>query len=207
MRAAIVIMVGSILAITIGCNETPAELILTEKIEKLTEEKDHLAKEKNQLEVQLKRVESENQQLGNQVRTLSGLPANIRLENLYSLQDVRLTRYTNLYDKNNDGQKEKLIVYLKLIDEQGDFIKASGAVDVELWDLSKEPADALLGHWHVEPGELKKLWYYAIIGYNYRLTFDVADIVEKFEEPLTIKVTFADYITGKMFKLQKVIEP
>ena len=201
MRLAMVIAAGSLLTIAIGgCTEVPTELTLTEKVENLTKSNDELG-------VQLKRVESEKLQLENQVRTLSGLSSEIRLENLYSLKTVTLGKYTNLYDKDNDGAKEKLIVYLKLVDEQGDFIKASGAVEVELWDLSKSPADALLGSWHREPADLKKLWYSTVMGSHYRLVFDISDIVEKFEEPLTVKATFTDYITGKVFRLQKVIKP
>lgn len=201
MRLAVVIAAGSLLAIAIGgCTEAPTELTLAEQVEKLTKSNDELG-------VQLERVESEKHQLENQVRALSGLSSEIRLENLYDLKTVTLGNYTNLYDKDKDGSKEKLIVYLKLVDAQGDFIKASGAVDIELWDLSKEPADALLGGWHKEPADLKKLWYSTLMGTHYRLVLDVSDAVEKFEEPLTVKVTFTDYITGKVFRLQKVIEP
>ena len=42
---------------------------------------------------------------------------------------------------------------------------------------------------------------------NYRLTFDITDKVTSFDEPLTVKVTFTDYLSGKVFKKQKVINP
>jgi len=79
-------------------------------------------------------------------------------------------------------------------------------VDVQLWDLNKTNGQALLGQWKVEPDELKKLWFATLVTINYRLTFDVTDIVESLEEQLTVKVTFTDYMTGKVFKEQKVIK-
>ncbi|GAI66166.1 unnamed protein product, partial [marine sediment metagenome] len=31
--------------------------------------------------------------------------------------------------------------------------------------------------------------------------------IDEFEEPLTVKVTFTDYLAGKVFTEQKVIKP
>ena len=35
----------------------------------------------------------------------------------------------------------------------------------------------------------------------------VADKIDEFEGPLTLNVSFTDYLTGKVFKEQKVIKP
>ncbi len=86
-------------------------------------------------------------------------------------------------------------------------MKATGAVDVQLWDLNKEQDEALVGQWHVGPEELKGLWFATLIIINYRLTFDVGEKIEEFKEPLTVKVTFTDYLSGKVFKEQRVIKP
>jgi len=165
-----------------------------------------LRREKRQLQNQLEQSKSQNQQLKKQVQVISGLPED-KFESLYELKKIKLTRYTNLYDKDKDGRKEKLIVYIQPIDTENDKIKAGGAVDVQLWDLNKKGDEALLGEWHVGPDELKKLWFDTFLFINYRLAFDVADIVENSDEPLTVKVTFTDYLSGKVFKEQKVIKP
>ena len=166
-----------------------------------------LRKEKKQLTRQLEQSDSQNKQLKKQLQTLAGLPDDVRLENLYNLQTVKVSRYTNFYDKDKDGQKEKLIVYIQPTDEQGDIVKATGNVDIQLWDLNKDNGQALLGQWQVKPDELKELWFASIVSVNYRLTFDIADKITEFEEPLTVKVTFTDYLTGKVFKEQRVIKP
>lgn len=167
---------------------------------------EQLTLEKTQLQKQIEQSEKENKQLKQQVHVLSGLPKEVKLENLNRLENVKIGRYTGFFDKDKDGKKEKLIVYIQPIDEHGDTIKAVGAVDVQLWDLNKTDGEALLGEWELGPGELKKLWFATLVTINYRLTFDVAGIIESLDEPLTVKVTFTDYMTGKVFKEQKVIK-
>jgi hypothetical protein len=195
VRTITIIMAGCLLAIAAGCEN------------KLAKEAKTLRQEKAELKNQIEQSKSETEQLKNQVQTLSNLPADVRLEDLYNLQKIKITRYTNLYDKNKDGKKEKLIVYIQPIDEQRDIVKATGAVDVELWYLDKAEGEAKLGAWHVTPDELKTLWYATLITINYRLSFDVAGIITGDEKELVVKVTFTDYPSGKVFKEQKIIRP
>jgi hypothetical protein len=196
VRTITIITVGCLLAIAAGCESSnPAKEVKT------------LKQEKTDLQGQLEQSKSETEQLKNQVHVLSKLPPEVRLEDLYNLQKIRITRYTNLYDKDKDGKKEKLLVYIQPIDEQDDIVKATGAVDVELWDLNKEASQAQLGQWHITPGELKKLWFATLITINYRLPFDVADKITGDEKELVVKVTFTDYPSGKVFKEQKIIRP
>ena len=184
-----------------GCeNANSIKTPLVEQIGNLTEQK-------TQLENQLEQTRVENKQLKKQMHVLSGLPEQVKGENLYRLGKIVIGGYTGFFDKDKDGEKEKLIVYIQPIDEEGDIIKAGGTVDVQLWDLNKEEGQALLGQWHVESGKLKKLWFATLITINYRLTFDIADKVKSFDEPLTVKLTFTDYLSGKVFKEQKVIKP
>ncbi len=191
-----------LLSFAVGCeNANSIKTPLVEQIGSLTGQK-------TQLENQLGQSRAENKQLKKQMHVLSGLPEQVKGENLYRLEKIVIGGYTGFFDKDKDGEKEKLIVYIQPIDEEGDIIKATGAVDVQLWDLdSSEANQALLGEWHVEPDELKKLWFATLITINYRLTFDIADKVKSFDEPLTVKVTFTDYLSGKVFKEQKVIKP
>jgi len=194
------ILTGCLLIVAAGCANGDKESPLAEQIQLLKQEKTQLTR-------QVEQSKNENEQLKKQIQALSALPEEAKSEGLYHLQGFEITRYTNFYDKDKDGQKEKLIVYIQPLDEEGDIIKATGAVDVQLWDLNKEANQALLGQWHVAPGQLKKLWFATVVTINYRLTFDVADKIDDFEEPLTVKVAFTDYLTGKVFKEQKVIEP
>ncbi len=189
------------LAFVAGCDSAYTESPLQERVETLTIQQ-------KQLESQLEQSTAENEKLQKQIHTLSGLPEQLKGENLYSVQNIEIGKYTGFFDKDKDGTKEKLIVYIEPIDEQGDVIKATADVEVELWDLSKTDGGALLAKWPpVKPDELKNLWFDSMLKINYRLTYDITDIVKSFEEPLTVKVTFTDYLSGKIFKKQKVINP
>ena len=191
---------GCLLLIIAGCENGGSNSPKAKELSRLKQEK-------TQLTHQLSQSKKEVDQLKEQLQSLSALTPEARLENIYHLQRVKLTKYTNLYDKDKDGRYDKLIVYIKPIDEQGDKVKATGAVDVQLWDLNKEAGQALVGQWHVGPAELKELWFATLITINYRLTFDVADKISEFKEPLTVKVSFTDYLTGKVFDEQRVIKP
>ena len=172
----------------------------------LIEQIDTLRQDKKQLTRQIEQLKSEKKGLQKQIKTLHGLAEEVKLEDLYDVQRIKITKYTNLHDKDEDGKKETLIVYVQPTDRNGDIVKAAGSVDIQLLDLNEE-GPQVLGQWNVTPGQLKKLWFNALLKTNYRLAFDVADKVESFEEPLTVNVTFTDYLTGKVFKEQKVIKP
>jgi len=193
------ILAGCLLAIAAGCESTNAKISLAEQIQTLRREKRDLAR-------QIEKSKLENKDLKKQIRVLSDLPPGVKPENLYRLQRIKITKYTDFYDKDKDGRKEKLIVYIQPLDEDGDIIKAVGAVDVRLQDPNKDQAP--LGQWHVEPNQLKKLWFAGFISTNYKLTFDVADKIEGLKSAsggLTVKVTFTDYLTGKVFNEEKLI--
>ena len=183
----------------VGCQQSSESKPLRLKIEQLTQQKARLEKD-------LAQSNSEKEQLKKQVQTLSGLPKDVRLDNLYRLQRVKIHRYTDVLDEDEDGKMEKLVVYLQPIDDQGDIIKATGAVNIQLWDLNQTNGEALLGQWSVKVDELKKHWVTFLVT-NYRLTFDLAEKIEHFEKTLTVKVAFTDYLSGKVFNEQRVIEP
>ena len=187
-------------AFVTGCSGPDKGLPLFDEVNRLKDEKAQLEKRIEQAEAKKKQLEDLN-------KVLSGLPAEVKGEMLYSLEAVRIGRLTNLYDKNDDGKKEKLIVYIQPIDRDGDIIKAAGSVEVKLWNLNNEDGKAELGEWKVGPDELKKLWFAAMMAVNYRLALDVGDKVKDYTEPLTVRVAFTDYLTGRVFKEERQIKP
>ena len=184
-----------------GCQSADKKASLVEQIGQLTQEK-------TQLQGQVEQSKTENEQLKEQIQVLSGLPEEVKLEKLYRLNSVKIGRYSGFYDdKDKDGKYERLIVYVQPIDEEGDKIKVTGTVDVELWNLNKAGDEALLGRWHVTPNELRKLWSATLLTINYRLVFDVAGKVHDFKDIMVAQVTFTDYLRGRVFKDQRIIKP
>ncbi len=166
-----------------------------------------LEREKTQLAGQLEQSQIETEQIKAQVKTLAALPQN-KPENLfYALSSVQIARFTGFYDKNGDGRRDKLIVYIQPVDQSGDEVKTAGIVSVQLWNLNQPSGAALLGQWQVLPAELYKLWFRTLTLTAYRLTFDVATTPEMLAQPLTVKTTFTDYLTGQVFTDQFVIQP
>ncbi len=193
------LLAGCLLVYTPGCENSNSRTALERRIKTLGDEK-------TILENQIEREKAENERLRGQLKTLAGVRETIKIEKILDLQKIRLGRYTNLYDKDKDSQYETLIVYIQPVDQSGDVVKATGSVDVELWDLNK-PDGQLIGKWNITAEELNKLWFATIITINYRLTFDIADNIKDKPNELVVKVNFTDYLSGKVFKEQKVIKP
>jgi len=183
-----------------GCQKANEDTALIVQMEQLTQQNE-------QLQEQIDQSKTENKELKERVQVLSGLPEDVRGENLYSLDRVTIGRLSGFFDKDKDGKREKMVVYMTPVDKQGDGIKATGAANVQLWDLNKANGEALLGEWDVEPEELKKFWFKTLVAVNYRLAFDISDTVKSFDEQLTVRLTFTDYLSGKVFKNQRVIKP
>jgi outer membrane murein-binding lipoprotein Lpp len=187
------------LILSSGCNSE-------NEIKKYKTQIDNLNKEKTQLTNQVEQIQSENEQLKKQVSELQKLPDNVKGTNLYQLENVKIHNYSSLYDENKDGKLDTLVVRIQPMDSFGDLIKAAGSVEIELWNLNKTESQAQIGKWQVGPEELKKTWNNILIT-NYRLNFNISEKITKFDEPLTIKMIFTDYLSGKVFHEQKVIEP
>lgn len=193
------VLLGLTAILLAGCGigserKDPLEL----KVEALQQEKANLTGNVEQCRV-------ENEQLQQQVKAMAALPKEGR-ESFYKLTSVRLARFTGFYDRDKNGKREKLLVYIQPIDADGDIIKAAGLVNVQLWNLNSPGNQAVLGEWQVQPDQLRQLWVSALVA-DYRLPFDVSLTPELLAQPLTVKVVFTDYLTGEIFRDQMVINP
>ena len=191
------IVMGCLVFCLLGCGNDSSN--------SLWEQIRRLGREKTDLKLQVEKLESENEDLSEQVEKLSALGAEKRVDVLSKTARIKIGRRSGLFDRDNDGKKEKLIVYVKTIDEAGDAVKAAGQAAVQLWDLNAEQGEALLGKWEIGPGELTKMWAGTVMTNYYRLVFDVSELVKAEQQELTVKVRFTDYVTGKVFREQKVI--
>ena len=199
VRTATIVIAACLMMGLCGCGGGEQEAILRKELGALKLENQALASKCAESEAQAARLEQ-------RVETLTALGAEARAEGVYEIEAIKITRYTGLYDKDKDGQREELIVYVQPVDTTGDMIKAAGEMEVELWDLNREAGEALIGQWRVSAEELKHLWFDMLLSRNYRLTFDIDEKIAEYERPLTVKVNFTDYLSGKTFSEQRTIE-
>lgn len=150
-------------------------------------------------------LKAENEGLKRQLETLMGINKPVRIEAISAVLSIELTDRCGIYDKDGDGKKETLVVYLRAVDDMGDCIKASGAVKIELWDLDTKPQDALLKSWQIGPEELKKSWSGSLLTSYYKLKLDAGAIAAGNKQELTVRAEFTDYLTGKILKAQQIL--
>jgi outer membrane murein-binding lipoprotein Lpp len=162
------------------------------------------AQENTKLSTQVRHLESENTQLTEQVNTLSALDAAARLEAMDTLEKIRIGKRTGFYDKDDNGTSKTLIVYLEPLDTTQDFVKAVGKVKIRLLDLDTPADEAELAKWTIEPAALHPTWGGNIFASYYRIKLPLEITPDKQKE-YTVKVTFTDYLSGKVLSDQKVL--
>lgn len=156
---------------------------------------------------QTQKLQEENDSLRRQIETMSTLTPEIRLEAISVLRKIKIRSRSGFYDKDKDGKKDLLKVYVQPIDSDGDNVKASGSVRIQLWDINGETDPGLLRTWQIGPQQLKQFWAKTFLTHYYRLTFDVKDIAGDLDKELKLKVIFTDYVTGKVFEEHIMIKP
>jgi len=199
MRALKFTVLSFLVFAVIGCQSSMSES-LWDQINTLEGEKQQLSREAETLK-------AENLQLNSQVKTLSGFDSSERENVLPTIEKITLTKRTGFVDRDKDGKKEKLAVYIKPYDRNFDIIKSAGSVNVQLWDLEEEPAKSMIGQWDISPEEFSRMWMGAFMTGYYRVLSDVDTSKLQEGRGYTIKVTFTEYITGKVFKQQLVRKP
>jgi hypothetical protein len=166
-----------------------------------------LGSEKNALAGRVEKLEQENEQLRRQVNVLEKMDPNDRLAAIDVLKKVAIGQRSGLYDKDSDGKKETLMVYIEPTDAAGDRIKAAGRVSVQFWNLSaKDSHNALLKQWVIEPDKLRACWVATMMTHYYRLSFPAGELVKGDETGLTVKVQFTDYFSGRTLEDQRPIQ-
>jgi outer membrane murein-binding lipoprotein Lpp len=158
------------------------------------------------MSLQAQTLQTQNDQLTQQVTTLSALNGKTRLAALDTLEKVRIGKHTGFYDTDENGTKEMLVVYLEPLDTAQDYIKAIGTVNIELWDLNAPEDKAKRAEWTVEPADLQKNWGGTIFRSYYRIQLPLKITADKQKE-YTLKATFTDFLSGKVRTDQTTIRP
>ena len=197
IRSIMIIFVGASLLLAAGC-QGPKTTEKWSKISKLENEKADLA-------AKVKDLEESNAQLTRRIEVLAKFDREFRFDMISNLDRVVIDKRSGFFDKDDDGTRETLIVYVKTFDDSGDIAKAAGDINLQLWDLSKDPQKALLCQWDVGAKELKHLWMGMMMTNYYRLPYKIAGLLDKSQTEYTIRIKFVDYLSGKIFEEQMTV--
>lgn len=127
-------------------------------------------------------------------RGTSAAPA----EHLFTVTGLSFGRLTGAAP---DGKGLK--VYVVPIDSAGEKIKAAGSFVVEAFDLKRE-GEQRIGKWEFPIEQAAKNWFGQAMLYTYVLEAPWQTHPER--NDLTLKVTFTDGLTGRVFEAQKQID-
>jgi hypothetical protein len=142
------------------------------------------------------------QSLQQQRGTLPTLPQE-RLERLFTTHSIRLGRLTGGADLNRDVPGDDgLRIYVTPADGTGDNLKAAGSFTVQAFDLTRAQ-DQLVGEWSFDVGQARQSWHSGGLLYTYVLTCPWETPPQNPE--LTVRVTFQDELTGRVFTEQRVV--
>lgn len=106
----------------------------------------------------------------------------------------------------NDGANtgdDGIRIHLRPIDREGSAIKATGRLTVQVYDLAADPNDNLVCERTWQPAELAGKWSTALFGGHYALKLPWK--APPAHEELTVRAEFLEYLTGKRFTTQKVV--
>jgi hypothetical protein len=126
---------------------------------------------------------------------LATLPED-RIGKLFTTHGVVLSRLTS-------ADAKVLRVYLTPTDDQAQKLKAAGSIVVEAFDLSR-PDNQRIGEWKFSTEDARSRWNGEMMLYAYVLECPWQTSPEN--SNLTIKATFTDELTGRVYAAQKQIQ-
>jgi hypothetical protein len=126
-----------------------------------------------------------------------------RLEKLNHVKVIKLGQYTGGADLDAQDGDDGIKVFLRPIDANGDTIKASGSLTVQLYDLAQPSDKTLIGEYKWSVDEVSKAFSGGFLTYHFTFTCPWKSGPPKHDE-ITVRVEFVDYLTGKTMQVQKM---
>jgi len=127
-----------------------------------------------------------------------------RIDKLFTTHGLRLGKLTGGWnpDESKPGD-EGIQVFTVPTDQAGDEIKATGAFVIDAFDLSRG-GEVRLGHWEFPTEETSKRWLGNALQYGF--VFEVPWQTIPTGDEVTIRVTFTDELTGRVFTAQRAVK-
>jgi len=186
-----------------GCNDQKASLRDTARLTRIQELEDQLA-EKDRL------LDLRDDQLRKQaeiVQQLRNLEGNRGLDALIHVDHIEIERFSGGYDDDGDGIDEGVRVHLRLFNQYGETMRATGSAQIKLLDLAGPSGQRDMGKVELGPQRLSERWFGRFLTSHY--TIDVpwpAGVGSPPHNRITVVVVFTDLLTGRSFDAQRAVE-
>lgn len=186
----------------VGCDgQTTSERFrqLDRQVQDLTDQvkelQDELAAKKAVVEAQEK-----------QIATLRRI-GDKRLELLFHVTAVKIERLSGGDDYDGKPGHDGVTVYLQPVDQDGHVIKAAGDIRVQLLDLANPDGKHLIGEYRLGVENARQAWHGKFMTNHYTLKCPwPKQTGPPAHNEITVRVEFTDYLTGRVFRDQKVVE-
>jgi len=183
----------------LGCNGQSSDPRIAE-IQQLEDEIEQqglaIAQKDEQLAGQAKRIQE-----------LQGAVGERAIENLVHVDKIEIERLSGGYDDNHDGIDEGVVVYLRLLDKEGDAVKAAGSAKVQILDLSRPEGSRTVGELNLEAAALRPMWFGRLMTYHYTIKVPWSGGADRpTARSLTVRVEFTELLSARTFDAQAVVE-
>ena len=192
-----VLSIATIVTVLAGCGSPSKPNIALRK--KNAELRDEVASLKAARESDLSAI----RRLESNATTVPVLPHD-RIDKLFTTHGLRLGKLTGGWDPDESKPGDEGIqVFTVPTDQAGDEIKATGTFVIDAFDLSKG-GEVRLGHWEFPTEETSKRWLGSALQYGFIFELPWQTVPTGGE--VTIRVTFTDELTGRVFTAQRPVK-
>jgi hypothetical protein len=184
-----------------GCNQDSAAIRhLSEQVDSLKADVDHCTQEladRDALIAALRKRIKRNPTL-----------EQINLKDLFVVDRIELVSLTGGADYDNQPGDDGITVYVRPLDKDGDVLKAAGEFTIQFYDLTTVGHPREIGIYVFDDrATLEKCWYGGLLTnhYTFKCPFGPAALKSRARE-IHLRVTFLDWLTGRMFNTSKTVE-
>ncbi len=157
------------------------------------------------LKQQLADEQDANRRLQADAARLRGQPPETA-EQLVVPASIRLEGLSGGYDRDGEPGDEGVVLYVQPIDRDGSVIKATGTLDVKLFDLARPEGRMEIGSYHFDVEQTRQMWYGRMWTHHFTAYCPFPEGVFPVNGDVTAVVTFTDLLTGRALRVQQAFK-
>ena len=166
---------------------------------------DDLRKKNTQLQQEVQQLEQKLAQRIKELEDPQADGAGGQGAGLPRVSRLRFARYSGAIDTDDDGADEVVRLYLQTLDQHDRFILAAGRAVVQVVAIRPEQKPMLLAEGTFEGDVFDQTYRSSLLGTHYRLEVDLPDDLDPSIRSTTVKLTFADTVTGRTLERQLMV--